>query len=55
MYVDTDMQMRAEIDIDENDELHKQVKEYADENGLKHPRAYAELIAAGLEQAGDDE
>ena len=52
-YAYADMEMRAEIAMDENDELHRRVKAYADEHGLKHPRAYAELIEAGLEQEGD--
>ena len=45
--------MRVEIAMRRDGELHQRVKEYADENGLKHPRAYAELLEVGLDQAGD--
>jgi hypothetical protein len=34
--------------------LHEQVKEYARENGLRHPRAYRELIEMGVEAADAD-
>lgn len=44
--------MRAEIDIERGGDLHEQVKEYARENGLRQARAYAELLAAGIEAEG---
>lgn len=47
--------MRTEIDIDRGGELHEQVKEYARENGVLLPRAYAELIEAGLAVEDDEE
>ena len=46
--------MRLVVDMERNGELHRRAKEYADENGLKHPRAYAELLEAGLDAMGDE-
>jgi hypothetical protein len=40
--------MRADIDIDRGGDTHERVKEYAREHGLRLPRAYADLIEAGL-------
>jgi hypothetical protein len=34
--------------------LHERVKEYARENGIRHPRAYRELIERGLDADDDD-
>ena len=52
-YTMMDMAMRLVVDIDRGDEVHQRAKEYADRRGLKHPRAYAELLEVGLEHAGD--
>lgn len=46
--------MRTEIDIERGGELHERVKEYAREKGVRHPRAYRELIAQGLDAHDDD-
>lgn len=54
-YIDADMQMRLVVDMERNGELHQRAKEYADANGLKQPRAYAELIEAGLDSWEDEE
>ena len=35
--------------VDMPDELESDVDKYAEENGLRKPRAYAELLKAGLE------
>ncbi|WP_227379445.1 hypothetical protein [Haladaptatus halobius] len=35
--------------IDLSDEEQQRVREYADEHGLRMPRAYADLVRAGLE------
>ena len=47
--------MRTDVDIERNSALHGRVKEYARENGIRHPRAYRELIEMGLEAADADE
>jgi hypothetical protein len=47
--------MRTEIDIDRGGGLHERVKDYARENNVRMPRAYAELISVGVECAGDDQ
>lgn len=39
--------MRLEVDLTEDDR--KRVREYAQANGIRMPRAYAELIRDGLE------
>ncbi len=44
--------MRIETDLD--DETREKVKEYAKKEGLRLPRAYAELIESGLEHEHDD-
>lgn len=41
--------MQPEIAIDRGSDLHERVKEYARERGIRHPRAYRELIEKGLE------
>lgn len=44
--------------IDLTDEIVEKVKKYADDHGLKMPRAYRELIQTGLQEkgyAGDEE
>jgi len=50
----TNTQMiRPRVDIDET--IHGQVEDYAAENGLRMSRAFAEIIAKGLEyEEGDD-
>lgn len=47
--------MRVHVDMDTGDELHEGVKEYARTNGLRLPRAYAELLETGLRVEGDGE
>ena len=42
------------IDTDLTDDDRKQVKEYANENGLKMPRAYTNLIRVGLRTEQDE-
>jgi len=44
--------MRIETDLD--DETREKVKEYARNEGLRLPRAYAELIESGLGHEHDD-
>jgi len=44
--------MRVEVELDEG--TRDEVKEYAKENGLRLPRAYAELIQTGLEHDHDN-
>lgn len=41
--------MRADVAIEREGDIHEQVKEYARNNGIRHDRAYAELIEIGLE------
>ena len=43
--------VRTKIDIERGGDLHERVKEYARENGIRHPRAYAELLEQGLDVA----
>ncbi len=40
--------MRVDIAIERGSDLHEQVKEYSQENGLRMDFAYAELIEQGL-------
>lgn len=47
--------MRADIDIDRGGDTHERVKQYAREHGLRLPRAYADLIEAGLDITEDDQ
>lgn len=47
--------MRADIDIERGGDLHERVKEYADLQGVRYSRAYAELIERGLDAADEDE
>lgn len=48
--------MRTEIAIDRGSDLHERVKDYARREGIRHPRAYAELIEQGLEaDASEDD
>lgn len=42
--------MRPEIDLTDN--IVKRVQQYADDHGLKMPRAYRELIQTGLREEG---
>ena len=46
--------MRTEIDMGRGSDLHERVKEYARDNGIRHPRAYAELIEKGLDASDND-
>jgi hypothetical protein len=46
--------VRTEIDIERGSDLHEQVKDYARDNGIRHPRAYAELIEYGLDTSDND-
>ncbi|WP_229121472.1 hypothetical protein [Halapricum desulfuricans] len=46
--------MRTDVDMERGGDLHERVKEYARENGLRHPRAYRELIEKGLEATDAD-
>jgi hypothetical protein len=43
--------VRTDVDIERDGDLHERVKQYAQENGVRHPRAYRELIEMGLESA----
>jgi hypothetical protein len=40
--------------MERDGDLHERVKEYARGNGIRHPRAYRELIEMGLEAANAD-
>ena len=40
--------------MERDDDLHKRVKQYARENGIRHPRAYRELIEKGLDATDAD-
>lgn len=42
--------LRPQIDVD--DETMERINEYAEENGLRKPRAYATLLKAGLDAEG---
>ncbi|MGB9951131.1 MULTISPECIES: hypothetical protein [unclassified Haloarcula] len=46
--------MRTDVDMERDGNLHERVKEYVRENGVRHPRAYRELIEKGLEAADAD-
>ncbi|MFC5368604.1 hypothetical protein [Salinirubrum litoreum] len=46
--------MRADFDMERGGPLHEAVKEYARDHGLRHPRAYAELLCKALESEGYD-
>lgn len=35
--------------MERGSDLHERVKDYARDNGIRHPRAYAELIEKGFE------
>lgn len=41
--------MQPEIDIERGSELHEKVKEYSQEQRVRHSRAYAELIEQAIE------
>lgn len=41
--------MRAEIDTERGSELHERVKKYADQQGIRHSRAYVELLEYAVE------
>lgn len=45
--------IRPRIDLDDTD--HERVQEYADENGLRMSRAFADLIKEGLDSSTDQE
>jgi len=40
--------------MERGSDLHERVKEYARDNGIRHPRAYTELIEKGLEASDND-
>ena len=40
--------------MERDSDLHKRVKQYARENGIRHPRAYRELIEMGLDATDAD-
>ena len=40
--------------MERDGDLHERVKQYARENGTRHPRAYRELIQKGLDAADAD-
>ncbi len=40
--------------MERGDDLHERVKDYARDNGIRHPRAYAELIENGLDASDND-
>ena len=46
--------MRTDLNMERDDDLHERVKEYARENGIRHPRAYRELIEKGLKATDAD-
>lgn len=46
--------MRADFDMERGGPLHEAVKEYARDNGIRHPRAYPELLRKALEFEGYD-
>jgi len=52
MYAHTVM-LRPQIDLTTSER--KRVEEYAEENGLRNPRAYADLIRKGLDQIKEEE
>jgi hypothetical protein len=46
--------MRADFDMERGGPLHEAVKKYARDNGIRHSRAYPELLRSGLESEGYD-
>jgi len=46
--------MRADFDMERGGALHEAVKQYARDNGIRHPRAYSELLRKALESEGYD-
>lgn len=44
--------MRVEVDIERDSPLHDRIKQYADDEGYRHDRAYRELLEEGLIQEG---
>ncbi len=40
--------------MERGSDLHERVKDYARDNGIRHPRAYAELIEKGLDVSDND-
>ncbi|WP_267900544.1 hypothetical protein [Halocatena pleomorpha] len=40
--------------MERGSDLHERVKDYARDNGIRHPRAYAELIEQGLDASDND-
>ena len=45
--------MRPYIPIEESDELHERITDYAERRGLRHSQAYLELLERGVESAED--
>ena len=46
--------MRTDVDMERDGDLHERVKQYARENGIRHPRAYRKLIEKGLDATDAD-
>ena len=44
--------MRADFDMERGGPLHEAVKQYARDNGVRHSRAYPELLCKALESEG---
>jgi len=44
--------MRADFDMERGGPLHEAVKQYARDNGIRHSRAYPELLRTALESEG---
>jgi hypothetical protein len=40
--------------MESDGDLHERVQQYARENGIRHPRAYRELIEKGLDATDAD-
>lgn len=41
--------MRADMDMERGGELHEKIKEYARDRGIRHSRAYVELLEFAVE------
>jgi len=46
--------MRADFNMERGGSLHEAVKQYARDHGLRHSRAYPQLLRKGLESEGYD-
>ena len=46
--------MRADFDMERGGPLHEAVKHYARDNGVRHSRAYPDLLRIALESEGYD-